>query len=68
MIPEQCHHSSKPTSSKTLMGQVSREISPSPPSGRPGYNLDDYIRETNPYEVGDEALRVKRKESDSIVI
>jgi len=50
------------------MGQVSEEISPSPPSGRPGFNLDDYIRETNPYEVGDEALRVKRKESDSIVI
>ena len=32
-------------SSKTLMGQVSGKISPSPPSGRPGYNLDDSIRE-----------------------
>ena len=26
------------------MGQVSEEISLDPPSGRPGYNLDDYIR------------------------
>lgn len=43
------------------------EKSPSPPSGRPGYNLDDYIRETDPYEVGDETLREKRKENDSIV-
>ena len=27
------------------MGQVSEEISPKPPSGRPGYNLGDFIRE-----------------------
>ena len=39
------------------MGQVSGEISPSPPSGMPGYNLNDYIRETDPYEAGDETLR-----------
>lgn len=49
------------------MGQVSGKISPSPPNGRLGYNLDDYIRETDPYEVGDKTWREKRKKSDSIV-
>ena len=49
------------------MGQVSGEISPSPPSGRLGYNLDNYIRERDPYEVGDETSGGRKKESDSLV-
>ena len=39
------------------MGQVSDEISLDPPSGRPGYNLDDYIKERDPYEEGDQELQ-----------
>ena len=39
------------------MGQVSEEISLNPPSGSPGYNLDDYIKERDPYEEVDQGLR-----------
>ena len=39
------------------MGQVSKEISFSPPSGRPRYKLDDYIKERDPYEEGEEELK-----------
>ena len=49
------------------MGQVSGKTGPSPPSGKPWYNLDDYIRERDPYEVGDETSGGRKKESDSIV-
>ena len=41
------------------MGQVSREMNPSPPSGRPRYNLDDYIRQRDPNEEGDEKSEEK---------
>ena len=44
-------------SCKALMGQVSEEISLNPPSGSPGYNLDDYIKERDPYEEVDQGLR-----------
>ena len=39
------------------MKQVSEEISLDPPSGRPGYNLDDYIRERDLHEEGDQELQ-----------
>ena len=39
------------------MEQVSEEISLGPPSGRPRYNLDDYIKERDPYEEGEEELQ-----------
>jgi len=42
------------------MGQVSEEMSLGPPSGRPGYNLDDYIKERDPYEEGDQRIARKR--------
>ena len=41
------------------MGQVSREMNPRPPSGRPSYNLDDYIRQRDPNEEGDEKYEEK---------
>ena len=41
------------------MGQVSREMNPSPLSGRPRYNLDDYIRQRDPNEEGDEKYEEK---------
>ena len=41
------------------MGQVSREMNPSLPSGRPRYNLDDYIRQRDPNEEGDEKSEEK---------
>ena len=34
------------------MGQVSREMNPTPPSGRLRYNLGDYIRQRGLYEKG----------------
>ena len=43
------------------MRQVSREMNPSPPSGRPRYNLDDYIKQKDPNEEGDEKSEEKRK-------
>ena len=49
-------------SSKALMGQVSGEISPSPPSGRPGYNLNDYIRERSLWSGGWSILREEKRE------
>ena len=49
------------------MGQVSGKISPSPLSGRPRYNLDDYIRERDPYKERDEMFGERRKDNDSIV-
>ena len=39
------------------MKQLSKKISLDPPSGRPGYNLDDYIRERDLYEEGDQELQ-----------
>ena len=39
------------------MEQVLEEISLGPPSGRPRYNLDDYIKERDPYEEGEEELQ-----------
>ena len=33
-----------------VLQQVSKEISLGFPSGRPGYNLDDYIKERYPYK------------------
>ena len=50
------------------MGQVSRKINPSPPNGRPRYNLDDYIRQRGLCEVGDETSKERKKESKIIVI
>ena len=41
------------------MGQVSMEMNPSPPSGRPRYNLDDYIRQRDLNEEGDEKSEEK---------
>ena len=38
------------------MGQVFEEKSHGPPSGRPEYNRDDYIKERDPYEEGDQEL------------
>ena len=44
------------------MGQISREISPNPPSGGSGYNLNYHIRERekerDPYEMMDETFEV----------
>ena len=50
------HNLTEKPSSKALMGQVSEEISLGLPTGRPGYNLDDYIKERDPYEEGDREL------------
>ena len=50
------------------MGQVSEEISPKPPSGRPGYNLGDFIRERErSLRRGGSGIVKKKNESDSIV-
>ena len=38
------------------MGQVLEEISLGLPTGRLGYNLDDYIKERDPYEEGGREL------------
>ena len=51
-------------SSKALMVQVSDEISLGPPSGRPGYNLDDYIKEGDPYEEGDQEFQGRERERE----
>ena len=48
------------------MGQVSREINPNPPSGGPKYNMDDYIRQRDPYEVGDETSEKREKKATSL--
>ena len=56
------HNLLEKSSSKTLMGQISREISPNPPSGGSGYNLNYHIRERekerDPYEMMDETFEV----------
>ena len=39
------------------MKQVLEEISHVPLSGRPRYNLDDYIRERDPYEERDQEFQ-----------
>lgn len=44
-------------SCEALMGQVSEEINLGSPSGRPRYKLDDYIKERDPYEEGDQELQ-----------
>ena len=49
------------------MVQVLREVNPSPLNGRPRYNLDDYIRQRDSYEEGNERSKDKRKESNIIV-
>ena len=49
-------------SNKALMGQVSGEISPSPPSGRPWYSLNDYKRERSLWSGGWSILREEKRE------
>ena len=44
------------------MGQILEEISIGPPNGRPWYNLDDYIKERDPYEEVDRGLRGRETE------
>ena len=40
-----------------------------PPSGRPRYNLDDYIKERDPYKKGDQGLkRREERESENIIV
>ena len=43
------------------MKQVLEEISLGPQSGRPWYNLDDYIRERDPYEEWDQGFQGREK-------
>ena len=50
------HNLIEKPSSKAPMGQVFEEKSLGPPSGRPGCNLDDYIKERDPYKEGDQGL------------
>ena len=42
------------------MRQVSEEMNLGHPSGRLGYNLDDYIKERDPYKEGDQRIARKR--------
>jgi len=44
------------------MGQVSREMNPNPPNGRPRYNLGDYLRQRSLYEGKKIERKRKRKE------
>ena len=51
------------------MGQVSgkKKNTLGHPSGRPGCNLNDYIKEKDPYKKGDQEKKVEG-ESESIVV
>jgi len=42
------------------MGQVSREMNPNPPNGRPRYNLGNYIRQKGLYKEGTKHLKKER--------
>ena len=53
------------------MGQVFEEKSLGPPSGRPGCNLDHYIKERDPYKKGDQGLKrreERERESENIIV
>ena len=42
-----------------------------PPSGRPGCNLDHYIKERDPYKKGDQGLKrreERERESENIIV
>jgi len=58
------HNLTEKPSTKALMGQVSEKKILGPPSGRPGCNLDDNIKERDPYKKGDQESKQKKKEKE----